>query len=144
MEDGISTARLEDTSPERFVSLRRALGITSFGFNQIFLRPGERGRIHVHADQEEVYLVLSGRLTVEVEGEAHDLERGELIRVAPSLRRRLMNLGPELCVLLALGGAGAHVGRDALAFEEWDQPEGRPPQEVPLPDDLPASALREA
>jgi hypothetical protein len=30
------------------------------------------------------------------------------------------------------------VGRDGMAFEEWSDEEGRPPQEVPLPADLPA------
>ena len=142
MEDGISTARIDEGSPDRFVSLRRALGVTSFGINQMLLRPGERGRIHLHRDQEEVYLVLAGRLTIEIEGEAQDLERGEMIRVAPAVRRRVVNLGPDLCILLALGGAGEHVGRDALSYEDWDSREGRPPQEVPLPDDLPAAELR--
>ena len=108
----------------------------------MLLRPGERGRIHLHGEQEEVYLVLAGRLTVEIEGEPHDLERGEMIRVAPAVRRRVVNLGPDLCILLALGGAGEHVGRDALSYEDWDSTDGRPPQEVPLPDDLPASELR--
>jgi mannose-6-phosphate isomerase-like protein (cupin superfamily) len=144
MEDGIATTRLDDTSAERFVGLRRALGVTSFGMNQMLLRPGQRGRIHSHARQEEVYLVLSGRLTVEVEGTPHDLEAGELMRVGPGIRRRVLNLGPELCSVLALGAAGVHEGRDATAYPEWDATEGGPPQEIPLPDDLPPSALREA
>jgi uncharacterized cupin superfamily protein len=46
---------------ERFVSLRRALGVTSFGLNQIMLEPGQRGRIHRHREQEEVYLVSAAR-----------------------------------------------------------------------------------
>jgi mannose-6-phosphate isomerase-like protein (cupin superfamily) len=144
MEDGIATTRLDDSSPERFVGLRRALGVTSFGMNQLLLRPGQRGRIHVHARQEEVYLVLSGRLTVEIDGTPHDLEEGELMRVAPGIRRRVLNLGPALCSVLALGAAGVHEGRDATAYSEWDAPEGAPPQEIPLPGDLPPSALRDA
>ena len=144
MEDGISTTRLDDASPDRFVGLRRALGVTSFGMNQMLLRPGQRGRIHSHANQEEVYLVLAGRLTVEIEGTPHDLEAGELMRIGPGIRRRVENLGPDLCSILALGGHGEHQGRDATAFTEWDATEGKPPQEIPLPDDLPASQLREA
>lgn len=144
MEDGIATTRLDDGSPERFVALRRALGVTSFGINQMLLRPGQRGRIHSHAHQEEVYLVLAGRLTVEIEGTPHDLEAGELMRVAPAVRRRVVNLGPELCNVLALGGAGAHEGRDATAYPGWEATEGGTPQEIPLPDDLPASELRTA
>ena len=64
------------------------------------------------------------------------------MRVGPELRRRLVNRGPDVCLVLALGGAGEHDGRDGVAYTDWDEAEGRPPQEVPLPDDLPAGELR--
>ncbi len=142
VESGISVARLDPATTERFVSLRRALGVSTFGINQMRLAPGERGRIHRHEHQEEVYLVLRGTLTVEVEREEHHLAEGELLRVAPELRRRVLNRGPDACLVLALGGAGDHNGRDGLAYTDWDDAEPRPPQEVPLPDDLPAEELR--
>jgi mannose-6-phosphate isomerase-like protein (cupin superfamily) len=106
--------------------------------NQIVLRPRQRGRIHRHERQEEVYLVLEGTLTLVVEGEEEALERGELVRVAPEVRRQLVNRGPDRLVLLALGGDGEHVGRDGRAFADWDDAQGAPPAEIPLPDDLPA------
>jgi hypothetical protein len=37
-----------------------------------------------------------------------------------------------------MGRSGTHESRDAEAFTAWDEAIGRPPQEVPLPDDLPA------
>ena len=74
--------------------LRRQLGVTSFGMNQIVLQPGQRGRIHRHERQEEVYLVLEGRLTLVIESEPTELAEQELIRVAPGLRRQLINYGP--------------------------------------------------
>jgi quercetin dioxygenase-like cupin family protein len=137
VEPGIGRARLDLAAAERFVSLRRQLGVTSFGMNQMVLEPRQRSRIHRHAHQEEVYLVLEGTLTLLVEREEHVLARGELVRVAPDLRRQLVNLGPDRVVLLALGGAGEHVGRDAEAFASWDDERGVPPQELPLPEDLP-------
>jgi quercetin dioxygenase-like cupin family protein len=137
MDDGVSFARLDLASPERFVGLRRELGVTTFGMNLMLLRPGQRGRIHRHARQEEVYLVLEGTLTLTVEGTDHTLGRGELARVAPPVRRRLANAGDELLAILALGGSEPHVGRDAEAFASWEETTGRPPQEIPLPDDLP-------
>ncbi len=142
MEAGVSVTRLEPGSPERFVPLRRQLGVTAFGLNQIVLRPGERGRIHRHERQEEVYLVLEGTLTLEVEAREQDLARGTVARVGPEVRRRLLNRGPEPCVVLAIGAAGEHAGRDGLAYSDWDDDDPRPPQEVPLPEDLPASELR--
>jgi mannose-6-phosphate isomerase-like protein (cupin superfamily) len=136
VEDGTARARIEPDADDRFVPLRRQLGVTSFGMNEIVLAPGERGRIHLHERQEEVFLVLEGELTIGIEGEEETLARGELIRVAPGLRRQLVNRGPGKLILLALGGDGEHVGRDGVAFETWEQAEGRPPQETPMPEDL--------
>ncbi|MFZ0041829.1 MAG: cupin domain-containing protein [Solirubrobacteraceae bacterium] len=136
MEEGISRTQLDPDTAERFVSLRRALGVTSFGINQMALGPGQRMRIHRHARQEEVYLVLEGRLTVIIEGEETELAKGELIRVAPGVRRQLVNYGPDRVVLIALGGSGEHDGRDAEAFTSWEQETGGQPRDVPLPDDL--------
>ncbi|MDA0172834.1 cupin domain-containing protein [Solirubrobacter taibaiensis] len=136
METGVSYAKLDPDSDERFLSLRRALGVTTFGVNQIILRPGQRGRIHKHLHQEEVYLVLAGTLTLGVEGEERELTQGEIVRVAPEVRRQLVNASQEDCLLLALGGAIEHVGRDGEAYESWDAEAGAPPQQVPLPGDL--------
>jgi mannose-6-phosphate isomerase-like protein (cupin superfamily) len=138
METGTSRAALDPDGGDQFLSLRRALGVTSFGMNQIVRRPRQRGRIHRHERQEEVYLVLEGTLTLVVEGEEEALERGELVRVAPEVRRQLVNRGPDRLVLLALGGDGEHVGRDGRAFADWDDAQGAPPADIPLPDDLPA------
>ncbi len=141
MEPGVSTARLDPDVGERFLPLRRQLGVSSFGLNQIVLEPGQRGRIHRHGGQEEVYLVLEGTLTLYVEGEPHVLGVGELIRVGPEVRRQLVNRHRGRLVLIALGGAGEHVGRDGEAFTAWEQRTGSAPQEVPNPDDLDPSEL---
>jgi mannose-6-phosphate isomerase-like protein (cupin superfamily) len=137
VERGIALAEIDWTSGERFLALRRALGITSFGLNQITLQPGQRGRIHRHRAQEEVYLVMGGTLSVKCENEEYELGPGRLIRVAPGVRRQLVNSGDVPCVVVAIGGAGEHVGRDGEAFGDWSETVGRAPQEVPLPDDLP-------
>ena len=137
MEPGIARARLDFDTAERFVPLRRQLGVTAFGLNQLVLQPGQRGRIHRHAEQEEVYLVLEGTLTLLIEGEEQTLERGELVRVAPDVRRQLLNRGPGRVVLLALGGSGEHAGRDGEAFASWEDERGVTPQELPVPEDLP-------
>jgi mannose-6-phosphate isomerase-like protein (cupin superfamily) len=136
METGTSVTSLQRDTGERFVLLRRELGVSSFGINQIVLQPGQRMRIHRHEQQEEVYVVLGGTLTLLIEGEAADHGPDQLVRVAPGVRRQLVNRGPEPLVLLALGGAGEHQSRDAEAFTAWDQETGASPQEVPLPPDL--------
>jgi quercetin dioxygenase-like cupin family protein len=142
MEEGTARTRLNPDAGERFLPLRRQLGVSSFGMNQIVLEPGQRGRIHRHAGQEEVYLVLEGRLTLLLEGDPTDLGEGELIRVAPGVRRQLVNLGPGRLVLLALGGAGEHRGRDGEAFASWTDERPVSPQELAMPPDLDPARLR--
>ncbi len=141
MEDGTAKTRLDPETGERFLPLRRQLGVSSFGMNQIVLQPGQRGRIHRHENQEEVYLVLEGTLTLLIEGERTELAVGEVIRVAPQVRRQLVNRGPGRVVLVALGGAGEHVGRDGEAFGDWSDVSPVSPQELPMPPDLDSGEL---
>ena len=69
MGDDLSFARLDFATSERFQLLRRELGVTTFGLNLIVLKPGQRGRIHRHERQEEVFVVLEGQLTLVADGE---------------------------------------------------------------------------
>jgi mannose-6-phosphate isomerase-like protein (cupin superfamily) len=144
MAASFTTAKLEATAPERFVRLRKPLGVRSFGINQMVLEPGQRMRIHRHEHQEEVFLVLAGRLTIAFEDGEQDFGPDELVRIAPEVRRQMLNRGPERVSFLALGGSGEeHEPRDAQAFASWDD-EPRSVADVPNPDDLPASELRSA
>ncbi len=134
----LSTAKI-DPGADRFQRLRQELGVTSFGINLIVLEPRQRGRVHRHQRQEEVYLVLEGELTLLIEGEPRVLGQGELVRIGPSVRRQLANESSVKTLLLALGGSGNHEGRDGLAWASWEEGGGgKPPQEVPMPEDLPA------
>jgi uncharacterized cupin superfamily protein len=139
MASGVTTTQIDFEGEERFQTLRRDLGVSAFGISVLRFRPGQRSRIHRHERQEEVYVVLEGTLSLAAEGEEERrLERGGVARVAPDVRRQLTNRGDVLLVVLAIGGAQAHEGRDGVAYERWEDEEGRPPQEVPLPPDLPA------
>ena len=136
-EPDVGFTSLDRDSAERFQSLRRELGVSSFGINLIVLQPRQRMRVHAHELQEEVYLVLEGELTLLIEATPHTLGPDRLARVGPSVRRQLLNRGSERVVVLALGGSGEHAGRDALAWSSFeDAGPGRPPQEIPLPEDL--------
>jgi uncharacterized cupin superfamily protein len=137
-EPAVTFATLDFEHGERFQTLRRELGVGAFGINLLLFEPRQRARVHTHERQEEVYIVLAGELTLLVEGSGHVLGPRRAARVPAKVRRQLVNAGTERLVLLALGGAGEHVGRDGRAWESWEEGgPGRPPQEVPLPDDLP-------
>jgi quercetin dioxygenase-like cupin family protein len=141
MPDGVTAARLDQAPDQRFARLRAELGVSSFGINVIVLEPGQRNRIHRHARQEEVYIVLEGKLTLIVEGEPQEYVVGDVVRVAPPVRRQLVNRGDVDLRLLALGGQvdREHEPRDAEAFNDWGETEPGTPQTVPVPEDLPSS-----
>jgi uncharacterized cupin superfamily protein len=136
MEEGISISRLDPDCGERFQRLRNDLGVTAFGINLLTLQPGQRSRIHRHRHQEEVYLVLEGELALSVEGVEQRLGEGEIVRVAPGVRRQLTNRRPQRLVMLALGGAGEHMPRDGEAFTAWEAHDPTPPAELPFPEDV--------
>jgi uncharacterized cupin superfamily protein len=137
METGVAYASIDPDGEDRFQRLRQELGVSTFGFNLLRLRPGERSRIHRHLHQEEVYLVLDGTLTLLIEDEPRELRRGDLARVAPDVRRQLVNRHPELLLLIAAGGANEHHGRDGRAYRSWEEEgEGSSPADVPFPENV--------
>jgi mannose-6-phosphate isomerase-like protein (cupin superfamily) len=90
--------------------LTDALGATDLAINYYELDSGESfafGR-HRHAEQEEVFYVQQGTVTVEAgdpdaEPETVTVEAGELIRFGPGEWQRGVNEGEERVVALALG-----------------------------------------
>ncbi len=78
-----------------------------FTFSTMVLPPGCEGPMHVHADVEEVFFMLRGkiRLFFEHDGETWETELGErdLVSVPPGIYRGLLNHGQEealMCVML--------------------------------------------
>jgi len=85
----------------RDIPVREHLGIHSFGINAY--TPGEDGTLIGEHDeagsgQEELYLVLDGRATFEVDGEAIDAPSGTLVYVGPASRRSATGDGTVLVV----------------------------------------------
>ena len=90
----------------RFRPARAALGVSSWGMNVLELDAGcELCPEHDHeADgQEEVYVVLSGSVVLRASGEERTLVTGDMARVAPDVRRKLVTRDRPATVL-ALGG----------------------------------------
>ena len=101
----------------RFRAVRPALGVSAWGMNVLELDPNCSGypeHDHTEDGQEEVYLVLEGRATLQVGEDAIEAGVGDLIRVEPELTRKWVT-GDEGVRLLALGGTpGKAYGDGAL------------------------------
>jgi hypothetical protein len=81
--------------------VREHLGIRAFGINAY--TPSEDGTlINEHDEagsgQEELYIVLDGKATFEVDGEAVDAPPGTLVFVGPQSRRKATGEGTVLAI----------------------------------------------
>jgi quercetin dioxygenase-like cupin family protein len=89
-----------------FHRVRSGLGVSSFGLAVMSFPPNfEHYPEHTqeHDGQEEVYTALSGRATLEVGGERHQLSPGVWARVGPGELRR-WSTGDDPAQVLAIGG----------------------------------------
>jgi uncharacterized cupin superfamily protein len=100
------TEDFEATYGGAMLKARAGLGVTSFGMQLMRFPPHmDRYPEHDHAEsgQEEVYVVLEGRVHLRAGDEEHDLEPGVFARVGPN-ETRMITTGDEGAVMLALGG----------------------------------------
>ena len=72
---------------------------------------------HKHAEQEEVYVVISGSARIKVEDEEIELNALDAIRLAPEATRALKG-GPGGCEVIAFG-APKPPGQDAEMLPGW-------------------------
>ncbi|MFB6253911.1 MAG: cupin domain-containing protein [Halobacteriaceae archaeon] len=82
--------------------LRDALDTNTVGLTVLECEPGWTGKEHDHADSEheEIYYVEKGSVTIQVEGEAVELESGEAIRLDPETTRQIKNHDTESKLIL--------------------------------------------
>jgi len=100
----LQVTRLEEIERRgRSIPVREHLGIHAFGVNAF--TPGEDGTLISDHDesgtgQEELYVVLDGSATFEIDGETFEAPAGTLVSVPPGSRRKATGKG----TVLALGG----------------------------------------
>ena len=100
----MQVARLDDIERRgRSIPVREHLGIHAFGVNAF--TPNEEGTlINEHEEsgsgQEELYIVLDGNATFEVDGETFEAPAGTFISVRPESKRKATGNA----TVLALGG----------------------------------------
>jgi quercetin dioxygenase-like cupin family protein len=89
-----------------FRPIRHRLGITSFGVNAWTAREAGDRIINEHdeaGEDEELYVVQSGRATFELDGERVDAPAGTFVFARPGVKRTACAEEPETTVL-AVGG----------------------------------------
>ena len=113
-----------------FVRARASLGASAFGLQVLQLPPNSGDAFpehdHLHDDQEEVYLLLSGTAQLALPGRVVDLDRETFVRVGPATRRRLRS-GAEGARILAVGGT------PEKAYEPQENTPLGGPESLPCP-----------
>jgi hypothetical protein len=112
-------ARLDDIERRgRDIPVREHFGIQSFGINAF--TPGDDGTlINEHDEttdrQEELYVVLDGHATFEIDGEAVDAPAGTFVFVRPESRRKATGEG----TVLAMGATPGEAYQGIDWGEAW-------------------------
>jgi len=89
-----------------FLYAGKSLGVTSWGMNVERMPPNWDGYPeHDHAEdgQEEAYVVLEGSATLHANGEEWQLTPGQMARVGPTQKRKVIP-GDVGATLLVIGG----------------------------------------
>ncbi len=116
---GYTVAKIDDIEAiygGGFKRARSALGITSFGMQVMDLPPNFEGypeHDHSSDGQEEVYATLRGGGEIEIDGERHPIDAGQLVSVMPGTKRKIFP-GSEGIRLLIIGGT------PGAAYEKLD------------------------
>ena len=102
----------------RDIPVREHLGIQAFGINAF--TPDEDGTLvnehdEAGAGQEELYLVLDGNATFEIDGETVNAQPGTLVFVGPQARRKATGDG----TILAVGATPGEAYQGVDWGEAW-------------------------
>ena len=97
----------------RWSPLRRPLGITAFGTNVYSAAEVGQDVVEEHTEEqlghEEMYVVLKGRATFELDGKEHDVPAGSLVYLSdPKVKRYGRAAEPGTTVLAVGGKPGQH------------------------------------
>ena len=98
------------------VFVGQAVGTTGSELSFQTLVPGQdSGFLHTHKTHEELYIILRGKGTYQVDDEQFPVGEGTIVRVSPDGRRALKNTGSEPLTMLC-------IQYRANSFTEADSP----------------------
>ena len=85
------------------VFVGQAVGTTGSELSFQTLVPGQdSGFLHTHKTHEELYIILRGEGTYQVDGEQFPVAEGTVVRVSPDGRRALKNTGKDNLTMLCI------------------------------------------
>lgn len=140
-----------DNGGSPFRAVRHHFGITTFGVNAMTAKADGDRLINEHDESEpesgeELYVVISGHATFEIDGESEDAPVGTFIHVPPGIKRTAFAREAGTTVLAIGGGPAGQpyqaTGWELFAplfplFESGDYEEGADRAQALIADDPP-------
>ena len=119
---------VEDQAPNfglgdnlEFRMARVALGMENSGLSYLKVAPGFRMPFgHKHKNQEEVYVLVSGKARMKIEGEVKDLKQWDAVRVHKDTMRS-MEAGDEGAEFLVVGAPSTGPGDGDIVQGWWSE-----------------------
>jgi mannose-6-phosphate isomerase-like protein (cupin superfamily) len=97
---------------------RVPLELEQSGVSLFTIAPGFRAPFgHVHAEQEEVYVVCAGSARVKLDDDVVELAQWDAVRIAPGTMRGIEG-GPDGAELLAFGAPDTQ-NQDVEMVQDW-------------------------
>jgi mannose-6-phosphate isomerase-like protein (cupin superfamily) len=101
--------------------LRDPLGCESVSISYVRLGPSWKRSVgHAHPDQEEAFVLVSGRAQAKIEQEIVELETWDALRVSPGTVFAMRAAGGEEAVLVAAGAPHTELERTRFVRGFWD------------------------
>jgi len=111
-----------DSEPNRPSTMRyvsEAVGMENMGLRVYDVAPGEEipvSGLHYHDEQEEVFYVVDGTLSVETPERTYQVETGQFFVAEPESPHRAYNDG-DAEIAARIIGIGAPPGNDSHVYE---------------------------
>ena len=102
---GYTKTRLDlDDLPNWLTFLKEELNLKALGLSVARLPAGKGYTImHQHEEQEEVYMVLSGRGIIHIDGKDISLQEGDFVNVVPESKRALKAANDSDLIFICAG-----------------------------------------
>jgi mannose-6-phosphate isomerase-like protein (cupin superfamily) len=92
------------------------LGSRNLTVTWVDVPPGAEQRAHLHAEAEQVYVIVRGRGRMQVAGDVEEVGEGDLVFIPPGAEHGIVNDGSE--TLVYVSAASPPVSMEELYHEE--------------------------
>ena len=92
-------------------------GSRHLGITWVDADPGSQQSLHSHPDSEQVYVIVSGRGEMIIEGERREVDAGTMVFIPPASKHAIHNPGPERLTYVSAAAPPFEMPIGEFAYE---------------------------